>query len=141
MAFKPRRQAKYRKLKEQGFLPFEAFAFSKVSPKVPYLKLMIDDRKGALREAKRLKFSKKEWTLTITDVYKEKFLGKETIGWWGRPFWKADPWAYFRSWEERYKERYPDYTSPWQKKKRKRTDFIAKFERGATKYPRGRHYK
>lgn len=133
--FRPRRQARYIRLKMIGFLPFEAYALSKVSPKVPYFRLMFDDRKGAYRTAKGFKFSKREWTATIADMYKDR-------GYGGYIFlrWKSDVWAYLRSWEERYRERYPDYTSPWQKKKRKRTDFIAKFERGAAKYPRGRHY-
>jgi len=133
--FRPKRQARYLKLKKQGFLPFEAFALSKVPTKTPYFKMMTDDRKSAYKTAKGFKFSKREWTATITDMYKDKGFGEYIF-----LRWKSDVWTMFRSWEERYRERYPDYTSPWQKKKRKRTDFIAKFDRGERKYPRGRHY-
>lgn len=133
--FKTKRQARYNTLKRLGFLPFEARALSKVSFKVPYMRGMIKDRRKALRDAVKLKWSKAEWKrMVLEDIYDARNYYNLRTG-------KPDPWVMLRAWEDRFKEKYPEYESPWQKKKRVRKDFIEKFDRGEQKYPRGRVYR
>ena len=130
-------------LARAGFLPFEIRQFtrttrttpkgkhirvSRMSLDTPYIQEMIQERAETYTKALELKLSRSQWVLTIKEMYEDRY-------------WFNDPWEMLRAWEERYKDKHPEYTSPWIKKKKQRADFGDKFDKGEEKYPRGAHYK
>jgi len=140
MAFKTRRQHRYNRLKEEGFLNFEAIALSKIAFKVPYIKGMRKERVRARRDAigeykeRRLRFSKAEWRAIIRDMYIAK-------GWFKEG--KADVWQMIRANEEKYKARHPDYAPAYGEKKKvkkkRKEEFASKYQAGLRAYEKGRY--
>jgi len=131
MAFRTRRQNRYAKLRDAGFLPFEARALSKVPLKgVPWMKKMIRERYQLYKKAKQEKTSQKAWERQIKQIYIE-----EDFMFLGAGKWRAeyDPWQMLRSYEDKYKAKQPQYESPWKKRRKGWKDFIAKYERTVKK--------
>lgn len=125
MAFKTRRQTRYGNLRVAGFLPFEARELSRVPLKVPYMAMLIRDR---YREARRAHDSGVSWaafTRTIMQRYKNND--------WIRPSrsgkFKHDPWKMLKDAEKRYRDRKPEYESPWEGRRRRWKDFLRQIER------------
>ena len=125
MAFRTRRQERYLKLRQAGFLPFESRALSSVALKrCPYMRHLIRERAGMLAEAKRDRATVKQWQNRIKEMYNtNKWLraGKLRI--------EADPWKMLRDYEDRWRAKRPEYTSPWQPRRRKWRDFVERTER------------
>ena len=125
MAFRTRRQHRYLVLRDAGFLPFEARALSKVPTRIcPYMRHLIADRKAMFLDAKQTHATNKQYENRIKALYNtNKWLsaGKLRI--------QADPWKMLRDYEDRWRAKQPEYTSPWQKRWRDWKDFQAKTER------------
>jgi len=138
MAFRPRQQQRYNRLKKEHFLRFEILELSKIALKIPYVKEMRKERRKAYRDAVReykergLKLTRTEWQEIIRDMYIVR-------GWLKKG--KADVWAYIRANEERYKDKYPEYESPPRHRKvkvKRRKDFVSKYAKGLEAYEKGR---
>jgi len=133
MAFRPKRQQRYRQFRDSGFLKFEAFAFSSVPfARAPFMRRMINDRRELLiplrREAEFMNWSRtryeKEKRLLIAFEYEDKGLiyiksRRGIIRIKGRP----DPWQLFRYYRDKAIEdgEWPEET-PRNYKKKKRLD-------------------
>ena len=133
MAFKPKRQQRYRRFINNGFLPVEAQAFSSVPfARAPFMRPMIRDRRELLiplrREGDFMNWSRsryeREKRLLIAFEYKDKGLiyiksRKGIIKIKGRP----DPWQLFRYYRDKAIEdgEWPEET-PRKYKKKKRLD-------------------
>lgn len=147
MAFKTRQQARHNQLKRLGFLPFEALELSGLLPRTtlrverghknvmpPYVVDAIKERRDAFRSAKKMGLSRGEWIATIKDMY----IDHE----WFRAG-KPDFWAMFRSWEDEWRRRHPDYESPqeFRKPRPKKThdEYVSKYAKGLEAYEMGRY--
>lgn len=136
MAFRTRRQKRYENLRNNGFLPFEARVLSKVPRKVPYMPPLIANRAKLQVKAKKEEWSQKRYEDYIKKLYKDRgWLGLTRTG-----KVKYDTWQMLRESEDRYRNKHPEYSSPWLKKQKVWRDFVAKFERTVEKYPRGKAY-
>jgi len=124
MAFKTRRQQRYQKLRDNGFLPFEARELSKVPAKVPYFKEIVKERRKILREAYKAKSTKKSYEEQIKDKYSKNGWIRGTKS--GKR--RLDPWQLMRAYEDDYKQQHPAYDSPWKKKQKGFGDFTRKME-------------
>ena len=136
MKFKTHRQKRYQLLLYAGFLKFEARELSKVPTKVPYMRNLIKDRQELFERATRRGWSYGKYTASIKSKYRWERWDKRT----GKRV-KYDAWAMLRSYEDEYKDKNPEYVSPWQPKQKRHRDFEGQFDRGESKYPRGRYYK
>lgn len=130
MAFRPKRQERYRRFRDTGFLKFEAFAFSSVPfVRAPFMRQMIRDRRELLiplrREADFMNWSRtryeKEKRLLVAFEYKEKGLiyiksRRGIIRIKGRP----DPWQLFRYYRDKAIEEGIWEETPRRYKKKKR---------------------
>jgi len=136
MAFRKTREARYAKLFRAGFLGFEARPLSRIPRKVPYMPQLIATRASLKARAKREGWSQARYETYIKEQYRKK-------GWrkLNRPGTKTvdDPWAMLRDYEDRYKDKHPEYNSPWVKRQKRFRDFTSKFDRGLDKYERGRY--
>lgn len=133
-----RRQHRYNRLKEFGFFPFEARQLCKVPFKTPYMREGIRERKRALKDAqleykeRKLRFSKTEWAEIIKEMYITRNWLKE-----GR----SDPWQMLRAWEDRYRDKRPEYESPPKHRKpkiKRQEDFVSKYAKSLVDYEKGR---
>jgi len=126
MKFKTRRQARYSHLRLHGILPFEARPWSKVNWKVcPYLVELFEERKSKAKKAEAQGVTPRQWEEYIRGLYRKNgWLKRDRLG---RII--ADPWKMFRDYEDRYKQKYPQYESPWQPRGRQWKDFLRKIER------------
>jgi len=124
MAFRTRRQNRYSRLRSAGFLPFEARAMSKVPLRVcPYMKQLAKDRYKDFLKAKAEGMTRAGWQDKIKKLYSDNHwlrAGKRRI--------EADPWKMLREYEDRWKDKNPQYTSPWQKRWRDWKDYQRKIE-------------
>ena len=132
MAFRTRRQNKYLRLRRLSFLPFEARPFSRFAfIKVPYFKGMIEDRIEMFQEAQRDGLSIRQWEARIKKFYDDnRWLkaGKRRI--------QADPWKMLKDYENKYRDKHPEYTSPWEPKWKDWKGFLARAERTIQKQTR-----
>lgn len=133
MAFKTRRQGRYNVLRKSGFQPFEARPLSRVPFNVPYMTGMLRER---LRDYEAA--IKKGWTQTryeeaIKRLCKDRhWITKTRTG-----KRRYDPWAMLRGYENRYKEKHPEYVSPWVKRRKDFRKYVRELEESIAKYPRG----
>lgn len=132
MAFKPRREQRKRRFLANGFLPFEAQAFSSVPfAHAPFMRGMIKDRRELLiplrREAEFMNWSRtryeREKRQLIAYDYGEKGLvytksRRGIIIIKGRP----DPWQLFRYYRDKAIEEGDWQETPRTYKKKKRLD-------------------
>jgi len=125
MAYKTRRQTRYGYLRIAGFLPFEAHELSRVPLKVPYMATLIRER---YREFLKARKEGASW-----DAWRKQIMGSYTRHDWQRPtrsgINKNDPWKMLKDSENRYRDKKPEYESPWQKRRAKWKDFLRKIER------------
>ena len=129
MAFRTRRQARYSWLRERGMLPFEARAMSKVPVRVcPYMKQLTKERYQDFLKARAEGATRTGWENRIKKLYSDNRWLRA-----GRRRIEADPWKMLREFEDRWKDKNPQYTSPWQKRWRDWKGFLAKTERTIAK--------
>ena len=123
---KTRRQQRYTILRKAGWLPFEARPLSRVPIRtVPYMKGMIKERQDMFRKAKDMGITIDRWRSQIKELYIiNKFVRTD---WKGKKV--ADPWAFLRDYEDRWKAKNPSYESPWEKRRRTWRGFIERVER------------
>ena len=124
MAFRTRRQQKYTKLRASGFLPFEARPLSKVPVRVcPYMKHLTKERREMFQKARAAGMTRIQWEGLIKEKYNtNKWLRA------GRIRIEADPWKMLREFEDRWKDKNPQYTSPWEKRWKDWQNFLRKAE-------------
>lgn len=132
MAFRTRRQHRYKILRATGFLKFEAQELSRVPFKTPYMDVLIRERYKRYQSAIDRKLSNAEWERQIKTMYFDSKWRRKTRT--GKI--KYDVWAMLRDFEDRYRAKHPSYTSPWEKRRKAWKDFVAKLERTYEKYPR-----
>jgi len=126
MALKTRRMQRFANLRRLQFMKFEAFALSKVSPAVtPYFREMMRERAEMAAKAFKMGKTEREFEAQIKELYRVNGWVKRNRA--GKVI--ADPWKMFRSFEDKFKAKRPEYTSPWQKRQKNLRDFIAKYER------------
>ena len=135
MPFRKTRQARYENLRKNGFLPFEARPLSRVPHRTPYMPQLIATRASLLARARREGWSKIRYNIAIKESYRRK--GWRKLNRVGKIV--NDPWQMLRDYEDRYKDKHPEYNSPWVKKQKGWRDFTSKFDRGLEKYERGRY--
>jgi len=129
MYFRTRRQRRYFKLRELGFLKGEAFHLSKVPFRVPYMDVLMRDRFRKLQEAVRAGKSRKQFEDEIRKWYVQNYYFRMT-----KRGPRLDPWKMLRDFEHAYRKAHPEYTSPWEKRRRKFRDFMQKAEKTLQKY-------
>ena len=123
---KTRRHNRYKKLRLNGLLPFEARPLSRVPFKIcPYMRQFMRDRREEANKAIKENWTKLEYRNMIVDRYHKNGWTKTNKV--GRVV--PDPWKMLREFEDRWRQKQPDYSSPWEAKMRKWKDFIAKIER------------
>jgi len=127
MAFKTRRQRRYELLRRAGFLKFEARDLSRVPLKVPYMAGIIKEHKKHYKQA-----IKEEWTLKAWENHYKK-LYKDND--WLDSKSKLSAWSMLREYEHDYRQKHPQYDSPWQKKRKQFRDFIATLEKKLAELP------
>ena len=123
---KTRRQQRYTILRKAGWLPFEARPLSRVPIRtVPYMKGMIKERQDMFRKAKDMGTTIDRWRSQIKELYIiNKFVRTD---WKGKKV--ADPWAFLRDYEDRWRAKNPSYESPWQKRRRSWRRFMEMVEK------------
>ena len=123
---KTRRQQRYEILRKAGWLPFEARPLSRVPIRtVPYMKGMIKERQDMFRKAKDMGTTIDRWRSQIKELYIiNKFVRTD---WKGKKV--ADPWAFLRDYEDRWRAKNPSYESPWEKRRRSWRRFMEMVEK------------
>ena len=123
---KTRRMQRFANLRRLFFMKFEAIALSKVSPAItPYFREMMKERAEMAAKAFKMGTTEKQFETQIKELYRvNRWVKKNRAG-----QIMADPWKMFRSSEDKFKQKTPAYTSPWQKRQKNMRDFIAKYER------------
>lgn len=124
--YRTRREARYLRLRQFGFLPFESRPLSWVPTKVcPYLRDMMVDRRDMVRKMVKDGKTRKQVEDSIKDLYRaSNWLKKNRVG-----KIVADPWKMLREFEDKWKVKQPQYTSPWMKRQQTWRDFQAKIEK------------
>lgn len=109
-------------------MPFESHTLSAVNPKdCPYYRRMVNSRRGLLRQAIRLGWTKvefkrrvkklyidRDWVITEMMVAHLKATRRKSVG-------KADPWQLFRHFKDEYIASGEEYPRP-KRKRRKSID-------------------
>lgn len=126
MPLKTRRQSRYTKLINSGFLPFEARPLSKVPTRTcPYMKNIVMTRLGILGRAKTAKVTRAEYEDRIRELYdRNGWIRKNKKG-----QLVGDPWQMLRDYEDEYRAKFPSYTSPSDESHKDWKDFYQKLER------------
>ena len=123
---KTRRQQRYTILRKAGWLPFEARPLSQVPIRtVPYMKGMIKERQDMFRKAKDMGTTIDRWRSQIKELYIINKFVKVDKG--GKR--AANPWAFLRDYEDRWRAKNPSYESPWQKRRRSWRRFMEMVEK------------
>jgi len=137
MAFKTRRQRRYEILRIAGCLPFEARDLSKVPFRVPYMDVLVKERYKKFVRAREEGRSWVWWKREIIKEYRDnRWQSRTRLG-----VIKDDPYKMLKNFEHNYKDRHPQYESPWMKRRKQWRSFLTKIEREyeqlGEKYPRG----
>lgn len=133
MAFKTRRQSRYLLLRSAGLLPYEARPLSKVPLKsTPYMRALVKERQGEYRQAAKAKVGLRGYEAQIKDKY-------DKAGWLTAGKWRIrrDPWKMLRDYEDKWRAKNPQYTSPWEKRWRDWKGFVDKAERTIARQKKG----
>jgi len=122
--YRTKRQSRYKKLRDNGFLPFEASVLSRVPLNVPYMKPLVAERRKLVKKQLDKKVSQTKIADGIKLSYNVKgFTRRDSIG---RKLY--DVWAYLRKYEDNWRDKQPEYRSPSQKRRKNFTQFKRKFE-------------
>jgi len=143
MPYKTRRQNRYETLRKAGFVGFESRAFSRVSPRVPYMLPLMQKRheeyQRAIKRAQRQGLSEADFNKQWQTHIKRRYVAR---GWKRR----SDVWGVtvgfrmLKDVEKEFKYKTPSYQSPWEKRQKAWKDFIGKLEATYSKYPTGKIY-
>jgi len=125
MAFKSRRQARYSFLRQSGFLRFEARDLSRIPLKVPYMRRIVVERRKEVRKAQRQDMSVFQWEKMI----KKSYVANSWVKSYRRGKGVYSVWKMVQAQEREYKNKHPEYESPWEKRRKGFKDFQDKFER------------
>jgi hypothetical protein len=98
---------------------------SRVPPNVPYFKEMLRERYAMFKEAAKMQIGIKKWEEQIKELYRVNKWQK--LGRTGKIL--ADPWQMLRHHEEKWRDKQPQYESPWEGRQRTWRDFLPKVER------------
>ena len=127
MAFKTRRQARYDTLRKAGFLKFEARDLSRVPFNIPYMRPLIKQRADQYNKAVDDEWTIGQWEKAINKRYHDNQ--------WLDSKGKPSAWALLRDFEHKYRAKYPQYDSPWQKRKSRMRNFIKFTEKKIAQLP------
>jgi hypothetical protein len=123
---KTRRMQRFANLRRLQFTKFEAVPLSKVSPAItPYFREMMKERAEMAAKAFKMGVTGRQFEAQIKELYRVNRWVKRNRA--GQII--ADPWKMFREFEDKFKQKTPAYTSPWQKRQKNMRDFVAKLER------------
>ena len=124
MAFRSMRQRRYNKLLESGFTRGEARALSAIPlTAVPYMRDIIRLRKTQVKQwvkSGEVK-TKKQLYEKIREWYIKKGFTKSVQSGFYKTLTAKDVWQLLRWAEREFGHKYPDYVSPF---RRKRRDFV-----------------
>lgn len=120
---KTRNGKRHARALQHGFMPYEADVLAKVPLTTPYVRSLYKERREEY-EAYAKDHSEAEWADYIRKRYESK--GWLTAGKFDIIY---DAWKMIRDYEHRFRARFPQYESPWEKRTRSRGNFIAKAER------------
>lgn len=109
-----RRKLRRAKLERHGLLLFEAEDLAGIPFKVPYFRAMVRDRFKALVRWRDRGKTMKAWQLHIFQLYERK--GWMKVSKYGTR--GADPFKMLRAYEDDYRQRFPTYVSPYEKRGR-----------------------
>jgi len=127
---KTRRQVRYTKLRASGFIPREAQVLSRVPPKItPYFRMIVKEREAMWKRAQKLGTGRPKFEDQIKELYRVNRWMKR--GRTGKPL--LDPWQMLREVEDKFRAKFPQYESPWEKRQRSWRDFQTKIERTIAK--------
>jgi len=122
---KLRRHERYLKLRQAGFLPFEARPLSRVPSYVPYFRAIVKERRDLERKALKMGTKRAAFEGQIRELYRvngwlKKNKASKVV---------ADPWAMLRDFQDKFKDKNPQYDSPWEKRQRNWRDFQSRIEK------------
>lgn len=112
---KTKRMRRFKRLDSVGFVPFEARLLSKVPFTVPYMGTLIRARHIRYTWAKKKGLSERQYIKAIRQLYLANDWIKVDKA--GRR--RGDPWQLLRQFEDRYREKHPEYQSPGEKRRRR----------------------
>lgn len=122
---------RFNKLIKIGMLKFEAGELCKVQYWPVYFARLCKERKTRFKQHIAEGKSYADWeTLILFEYEVHNWVRKKkgvVVLRRGLPI--ADAWSMFRAFEDKYKDRKPEYESPWEKKARDFRDFQPKVER------------
>lgn len=120
-----RRQRRYQRLRmDFGFCKFEATELSHVPFNTPYMDALIKQRFRLFQKSITEGKSRAEFDKEIRREYIQQGWRQKT----GVRSYKFDPWAMLRHFEHEYKQKHPNYQSPWKKRRQRWVNFTAKVE-------------
>ena len=131
---KTRRYQRYAQLRPPNnwFLPFEARWLSRVPFGLcPYMKDIKKDRRELMArtraeaKAQGKKLTSWDWEKIIKNLYKKSDWCRLDR----RDHLMYDPYRLLKDYEERHRQKNPQYESPWEARGRKWKDFIDRYER------------
>src|SRR4030042_329548 len=123
---KTRRMTRYKFLRQSGFLKQEAFVLSKVPLRIPYFDVIIKERYKQLVEA-----IKTQSLAKFEKAIKQEYVDE---GWIRKR--RFDVWMMFRAYEDRYRRKFPQYESPWERRRVALKDFVKSTESTINKHYR-----
>lgn len=125
MALRIRRHARYEYLRKAAFLPFEARPLSRVPSYVPYFRAIVKERRDMARKALKMGTKRLAFETQIRELYRvNRWVKKNKAG-----KIVADPWAMLRDFQDKFKDKNPQYDSPWEKRQRNWRDFQSRIEK------------
>lgn len=121
-----KRKSRYLYLRKRGFLPVESDILSKIPFDVPYISNIIKDRMDLYKKCIDRNMTRGEYLNYIKQLYIDKGYIKP-----GKGVIRAniDVWAMLRGYEDLYKQKNPEYDSPYKKKRTNWNDFMTKAEK------------
>lgn len=130
MAYRTRREGRYKKLRDVYFLRSEARPLSKIPTRVcPYLRALMRERRDLARRAIAQGKTIGQFEDQIKELYRvNRWLKRNRVG-----KIVADPWKMLRDYEDKFKAKNPQYTSPWEKRWKDWGEFQRRIERTIAK--------
>lgn len=114
------RQRRVQYFLNQGFFKSEAIELSRASRtgiRAPYFQAMIRSRRRLWDNAKRYKWTDREYRDYVKKLYIDKGFVKPDV--LGRK--RVDVWAMLRDYEERARRRGEEYESPWKRRAKRKS--------------------
>lgn len=139
MAYKTRREQRYRVLLYAGCPKWEARPLSRIPQKtIPYMKAFVNQRneeyEKAWKRARKQGFSDEAFFKLWGKHIKFRYIAK---GWKH----KTDRWGatvafrMIKEVKDRYRNRKPEYESPWEKRRKRWREFSAKIDKEYDRNP------